>query len=417
MLNPDSPLFFDLALFAVAFFCFLVSLIILFSSRSLVTPANRLLAFYLFAMGLAMLMFYLILTGYILKVPWLFRLPSPLYYAMFPTVYLYVRFVLLDETRLRKTDYLHFLPAFVHLIEMLPYHFRTLESKISHVQEAIHVPLGSVSHDEGWLPPHVHNLIRGIMGIIYAGLMIRLLIRSRVKRPLTQVLYPEMHRWAWVLSIMLMVFSLSLSLAMAVPTLFTAPARAHLLFTMLAGTQIISGLYLMLNQRIIYGMPGIEKSKRKSDLKLISLNPMERIEEQDEPLAELNAAPITTEKQWQRGLEDKLMALMKQGQPFLKTRYSLDECAADLNVPRHHLSYLLNHVLNTRYNDFMNQCRLDYLQERLKKGDLKQMTFEGLALEAGFNSRITFIRAVKKLTGKRPTEYFMVSDLGEQEEF
>jgi AraC-like DNA-binding protein len=33
---------------------------------------------------------------------------------------------------------------------------------------------------------------------------------------------------------------------------------------------------------------------------------------------------------------------------------------------------------------------------------------EGLALEAGFNSRITFIRVVKKHTGMNPSEYYKV---------
>jgi AraC-like DNA-binding protein len=37
---------------------------------------------------------------------------------------------------------------------------------------------------------------------------------------------------------------------------------------------------------------------------------------------------------------------------------------------------------------------------------MQSTTLEGLALEAGFGNRTTFIRAVKKLTGENPSIYF-----------
>jgi AraC-like DNA-binding protein len=46
------------------------------------------------------------------------------------------------------------------------------------------------------------------------------------------------------------------------------------------------------------------------------------------------------------------------------------------------------------------------MKEKIKEGELKQFTLEALALSAGFHSRITFIRAVKKLKGVTPSEYF-----------
>jgi AraC-like DNA-binding protein len=101
-----------------------------------------------------------------------------------------------------------------------------------------------------------------------------------------------------------------------------------------------------------------------------------------------------------------LNVVMKEKKPFLQKRYALNDLASDLKVPQHHLSYLLNNIFQVRFNDYINQLRIQYLEERLASEDLSHMTMEGLALEAGFSSRITFIRVVQKQTGQNPSTYF-----------
>jgi AraC-like DNA-binding protein len=59
-----------------------------------------------------------------------------------------------------------------------------------------------------------------------------------------------------------------------------------------------------------------------------------------------------------------------------------------------------------RFTDYINEKRIHYMDEKIREGGLKQFTLEALALSAGFNSRVTFIRAVKKIKGVTPSEYF-----------
>jgi AraC-like DNA-binding protein len=252
-----------------------------------------------------------------------------------------------------------------------------------------------------------------------------------------------MLQWLWVLSGMLMLFSLSLVLAFVIPGVNPAVRSAYL-YTIMAGTQIVSTLYLLLNPSILFGMPRLEKmvgrlrlfrddlwlDRPKNIAPEISSpigipffsgpeqNPERTFSWESETHAESGQLPETApssveEKESkpipQRQYDDYIKLLkgfMEEKKPFLRKRYAINDLAKDLKIPQHHISYLLNNVFQIRYNDYINQFRIGYLKDRLAKGDLGHLTLEGLALEAGFSSRITFIRVVQKLTGMKPSEYF-----------
>jgi AraC-like DNA-binding protein len=57
------------------------------------------------------------------------------------------------------------------------------------------------------------------------------------------------------------------------------------------------------------------------------------------------------------------------------------------------------------FNDYLNKYRLEMVTARLDAGENAQKTLEAIALECGFQSRVTFIRAFKKAYGVTPTEY------------
>jgi AraC-like DNA-binding protein len=437
-------LYFETALFAIGFFCTLLSSMVLLSGKDGRSPANRFLVYFLVSMTVVMFMLYVIQGGFIVEIPWLYRLPSPIYYFMFPAAFIYVRMILLDEPRPRKSDWLHAIPALLHLIEMTPYYLSSNQRKLEHILADSTNPLGAVAHSEGWLPGYMHNFIRGCIGVIYALLMMRLLWNSRRRRPAGFMVFPEMIQWLWVLSSMMMLFSLALVMAFIAPGQGNPIVRSALLYSILAATQIVSGLYLLLNPSLLFGMPKLEKMV--SRLKLmregvledepypvlakplfnIETNGIEtpfhsqrpsspvELETPGKDLSEsLSFQPEEEETELKRlPLEQyddfikQMNEMMEDKKPFLRKRYSISELAHDVNVPRHHISYLLNNIFQIRYNDYINQFRIRYLKDRLAHENLGHMTMEGLALEAGFSSRITFIRVVQKQTGMNPSEFF-----------
>lgn len=443
-------LFFETALFAIGFFCTLLSSMVLLSGKDGRSPANRFLVYFLVSMTVVMFMLYVIQGGFIIEIPWLYRLPSPMYYFMFPAAFIYVRMVLLDEARPRKTDWLHAIPALLHLIEMTPYYLSSNQRKLEHILADSTNPLGALAHSEGWLPGYMHNFIRGCIGVLYALLMMRLLWHSRRRRPAGFMVFPEMIQWLWVLSCMLMLFSLALVMAFIAPGQGSAIVRSALLYTILAATQIVSGLYLLLNPSLLFGMPKLEKMVGRLKLTReevhedepcpVLARPLFNIEtngmetpfhahrpsspvEMETPVKDFSESlPFQTEEEElemkrlpQEQYDDfikQMTRLMEEQKPFLRKRYSINELAHDVKVPRHHISYLLNNIFQIRYTDYINQFRIKYLKDRLVNEDLGHMTLEGLALEAGFSSRITFIRVVQRQTGMNPSEYFKL-DLSE----
>lgn len=77
--------------------------------------------------------------------------------------------------------------------------------------------------------------------------------------------------------------------------------------------------------------------------------------------------------------------------------------AEKLNVPVHKVSKIINANFKKNFYDLVNQERINYAKKILKEN--KNYTIEGVAYQAGFNSRATFYRAFKKYTNQTPSEY------------
>jgi AraC-like DNA-binding protein len=94
-------------------------------------------------------------------------------------------------------------------------------------------------------------------------------------------------------------------------------------------------------------------------------------------------------------------------QPFRKVGYSLTDLSHELQIPPHQLSAFINQEYAKNFSELINGYRIDYLIQRSKESDdFEQYTLEAISKEAGFNSRATFISAVKKHAGKTPSELF-----------
>jgi AraC-like DNA-binding protein len=382
------------------------------------TPANRLLAFFLFSTALVNLMLFLIYTGIISRLPWLYRLPSPIYYMMFPAAWLYVRMIIRDEVRLKPRDGLHFIPGLLHLFEMLPYYLKSADYKVRHIIDDAPQILGAYMHNEGILPPYMHNLLRGIQGTIYGLLMLRIINLAFGKKGSYRSGFPEVKKWLTAFSVCVFVFGFSVMLTF-IGTWASPAFRSLNLSFFIAVTQTVTALSLLTNPRLLFGMPRFSPAKPLEDaiahIPAISTDSSPAIQEitfrQDRATRDQETDSLieqaTQTPDWVALQVPKLEAFLKQSDSFLKNRYTIRDMSVEVDIPQHHLSYLLNRVYNLRFNDFINSLRVEHIRKRVFKADsLKQMTLEGLAKEAGFTNRTTFIRVVQKLTGQNPSDYF-----------
>ena len=101
----------------------------------------------------------------------------------------------------------------------------------------------------------------------------------------------------------------------------------------------------------------------------------------------------------------RLDDLMEQQQLYLQSKLTLPETAKTLNESPHNVSQSLNQYRSIKFNDYVNQWRLERLIQQLEKGELEHITLLGIAMECGFNSKSSFNLAFKKYKGMSPTQF------------
>jgi AraC-like DNA-binding protein len=154
--------------------------------------------------------------------------------------------------------------------------------------------------------------------------------------------------------------------------------------------------YLLVRPNILYGMTGWLQ---------------EQVNEEG-PQAELvaqssRAKRTTLSLDQKREYKAALQNHFREKRPFLRVGYKIGELSSELDIPGYQLTAFINQEYGKNFNELINDHRLDYLEEMLQSSpDNYQYTLEALGNMAGFNSRSTFIAAVKKKTGKPPVEYF-----------
>ncbi|WP_378180920.1 helix-turn-helix domain-containing protein [Aquimarina sp. SS2-1] len=106
------------------------------------------------------------------------------------------------------------------------------------------------------------------------------------------------------------------------------------------------------------------------------------------------------------GLKSKLEQLMEEKKPYLNRKLLKSELAEMLGVSNPEIARLLNERIGMNFFEYINYYRIKEFIQLAKTGKAKNMTFFGLAQEAGFNSKTTFNKSFKDLMGTTPKEYF-----------
>ncbi|MEZ5428243.1 MAG: AraC family transcriptional regulator [Pyrinomonadaceae bacterium] len=102
-------------------------------------------------------------------------------------------------------------------------------------------------------------------------------------------------------------------------------------------------------------------------------------------------------------LKARLKKLMEEEKPHLDPNLTLADLSRRLGVNSVVLSYTINSGFDQNFNDFVNGFRVAEVVEKLETSD--DSTLLALAFECGFNSKSTFNRAFKKITGRSPREF------------
>jgi AraC-like DNA-binding protein len=131
-----------------------------------------------------------------------------------------------------------------------------------------------------------------------------------------------------------------------------------------------------------------------------------QIKERSEPVKEPHLPPKTYSLPLEL-LEDyaiRLRRSLDEDKLYLRPDLSVELLAQETEIPRHHLSELFNAYLGKSFYQLIAVYRIKNAIELLKEtGDA--LTIEALAYESGFNSKTSFNKYFKQITGFLPSEF------------
>ncbi len=101
----------------------------------------------------------------------------------------------------------------------------------------------------------------------------------------------------------------------------------------------------------------------------------------------------------------EIVSAMQIDKMYLSNKLSIQEVSKKLNIPRQYISEVLNMHMNTNFQDFINQYRVEEFIHRLKNDQNNHYTLLAIATDVGFSSKSSFNATFKKIKGLTPTQF------------
>ncbi len=354
--------------------------ILLFSKKDKVLT-DTILSIWLVAIGIHLTGYFLNYKGYWEVYPHLIgtTVPFPLLYG--PFLYLYVLYSIKSTNHLQKMDYLHFAPALISYLCMIPFYFLYSEEEKMQVDKGLIDDYNSVFS--------IILLFGFILsGISYSVLSYRKLVQRKkvVEENFSDINHIELN---WLRYAILGISSVFITAAVVIIFRevlgFQFPFNADILFYSIIVAFVVYIGYSGIRQQDLFSNTTIKEDelvKTESEYKKPSLS-----------------VDVAEEK------HNELLDLMKNEEPYLNPKLTLSELAQSLNITPNQLSQIINHNLNQHFFDFVNGYRIRKAMDILKNPEKKEFTILEILYEVGFNSKSSFNTEFKKYTNQTPTQF------------
>ena len=336
--------------------------------------ANRILSAFATVIALAIAGVCLTKTRY---TPWLYslgKINQPITFLGAPLLYLYVRFLVSSKRSFDKRDLLHFLPAVLCLIFLIPF-FIFFPSN----------PNNFIGRYYGATWYIVRAGLQILQFLVYLIVMIAGVVKYRKQKLETSEdakLVQFKIRFLVATFCGLWFIGLVHYILTVVSPVYSQIAQADLIVSLGATLIVYALAYLSLREPAVLFITNDDlirnpKKYRKSTLTA------ERVDL----------------------YLKRLFSVMESERPYSDGMLTLQKLAKRLSIPSHHLSQLLNEHLNQNFFDFVNRYRIEEAKKKLIEPSSKHYSILGIAEEVGFNSKSAFHTAFKKHTNMTPTAF------------
>ncbi|CAD5255136.1 MULTISPECIES: helix-turn-helix domain-containing protein [unclassified Imperialibacter] len=362
-------------------------LAVLLITKKAKSEADLILAAWLTAIGFHLCFFYLTFSDQFLSFPFLlgFNFPLPLLHG--PFLFLYTS-ALTNQNTPAKYKAAHFIPFVLLYGLFLPFILLPEEQKVE------------VFKNEGsGYEVEMLVMISSIMisGVVYVGLSLWKLNEHK-KTIQDQFSSAEKINLAWL---RYLIYGIGLI------WLFVLFAEDVMIFNAVVVFVFFLG-YFGIRQVGIFsqGYPTPEKLLPATALAVHGTATP------GNPVSGQNNKPAAPKYQ-RSGLSDEAAAklhsslgeIMEKEKLYTNTELTLTELAKALDVHPHYLSQVINTFEGKTFYDYINTLRVEEFKRLVALPESKKFTLLALALDCGFNSKTSFNRNFKSVTGLAPSEY------------
>ena len=324
---------------------------------------------------------------------------TPLMLLLGPLLLFYVRGTLNDTSRLNEWDIVHFIPAVIQLLGIVPYSLRPFNDKLKIASSIINNIDTIITVDTNYFyDSTVSFILRPVLLLSYIIYCMYLIGKrfsfSKIDQRIPQKQLFLSLRWLLILIVSLFFIVIEF-LIITYNSINIKPSigliNSYPLYILSGAAYFIMSFSLLLFPNILYGIPkrtinsSVKSKKDKNPKSKLIENSIE-----EDPFYDLSLA-----------IKDYLI----KEKPFLHPEFSISDIALQLQVPQNHVSYCVNNIMKIKFASLKSELRIAYVIDLLT-GDLNEaFTIEGIAQQSGFKSRASFYNAFKEKTGITPTEF------------
>lgn len=334
----------------------------------------------------------------------LFINTMPLYALSGPILYFYFRTILNGgDARLRAWDYLHFLPAFVLLLNVIPHILTPFVYKMEMAEEVIRNTSKVIMIDQPLVSSKLNFAFRPFHVFIYIILCAVTYFRH-VKKQHESLIPAFKIRWNrnWYFIFLLFLFFTFLPylIISIIYLLYGAEALTNpfVIMTINVSTAsfFFSNLSILLFPKELYGLPFLGK--------LIKNLGDEQSEMENDIHFNKKASTFFLAPKRLTEISEAIKEYLV-GNPCIRPGFNLTQMSLEIQIPKHQLTYFFNDHLKITFNDWKNEIRITHFIGLVKNGQAKINKLESLSQSSGFLSRSKFTNAFKKSQGKTPSAF------------
>ncbi len=349
--------------------------------------ADKVLTVWIFVLGTHLILHFIENEGIDQTYHFLLGLSTPFPLLSGPFLYLYTKVLTNGKTKMNRLDYLHFLPAVLLIIRMLPYFFLPGNEKLQYTLEM---------QQQRSVLMTVTLYSYMVSGITYIILSLLLLRRHR-KNLTANFSYTDQINLSWLRNLiigMIVIWSI-VTVGHSLDDLTGLNIKYEvdqLIFTSLSLFILMVGYFGVKQTWIFSGQIPVDAHGQPESTK-----------KEASDFVQYRKSGLKSAQADE--LQARLEKVMKEEKPFLDHKLTLKALAEHLGTHPNYLSQVVNERFQRNFYDFINTARIEEFKSLVQQPQSKHLTVLALAIDCGFSSKSSFNKFFKKSTGKTPSEF------------